>query len=238
MLLIHENTVRGRTTMGWLDSHHTFSFGGFKDPMRMGVGPLRVINDDRVIPGSGFSAHEHASMDILTYVLKGALRHEDSIGNISTITAGEVQLMSAGSGITHSEWNASEEETAHFLQIWLIPDAPGGTPTYQQRPLPVAPGMVHVAGGDGTDGAFALRSGAQVYRVTPAEGEVTSLPQPADAQATGRHGFVHIIEGLAEVEGERLRPGDALQASGEVLPDLTWLTPGEALYFDLPRHHG
>jgi quercetin 2,3-dioxygenase len=225
MLLIHENTARGRGRMGWVDAHYSFSFGNFNDPTRMGVGALRVLNEDFIVPGSGFAPHEHKDMDILTYVLSGHLRHEDSMGHASEIRAGEMQLMSAGSGVTHSERNGSESETAHLYQIWLIPDELGGAPSYQEL-VPQGAGMEAIAGGEGP---LHLRSDARVFRVRPAAGEVTHLAQ------RGRHGFVQIISGLAESEGESLRGGDGVQASGEALPDLTWITEGEALYFDLPR---
>ena len=136
--LIHDRNVRGRTQIGWLDSRHTFSFGGFYDPTRMGFRALRVINDDRVTPGAGFAAHSHQDMEIITYVLEGALEHKDSLGNGSIIQPGDAQIMSAGTGITHSEFNHSKTEPVHFLQIWIVPNERGVAPRYEQRSFPTA----------------------------------------------------------------------------------------------------
>ncbi|POF28299.1 pirin family protein [Roseibium marinum] len=231
MTLIHENMSRGHTGTGWLDSFHTFSFGSFRDPSRMGYGSLRVINEDRIIPGSGFAEHGHADMDILTLVLSGALRHKDTIGNETTIAPGEVQLMSAGSGIRHSEMNASDTEPAHFLQIWLIPETLGGAPTYQQAFLP-APGAARSWSllASGTPGVAPLRllSDTKVSIVHPLAGAETGVPV-----SSGRKTFLHVVEGLATLAGERISSGDGLQLGSEDIPALTWLTDGQALLFDM-----
>ena len=219
--------------MGWLKSDHTFSFGGFQDPTRMGYAALRVINEDRIAPGSGFSQHAHKDMDILTLVLSGALTHEDTLGNVATIAPGEVQLMSAGSGIRHSEMNASQSNAAHFLQIWLIPDRLGGAPTYQQAPLPArdrATDWTLLASGTDENAPLALLSDSHVSITYPREGIATSVPQ-----TRGRVSFVQIVEGVAMVEGERLGSGDGLQIGDEDMPDLTWLTDGQAILFDMRR---
>lgn len=234
MPLIHDSMARGRSQTGWLDAFHTFSFGNFRDPSRPGFGRLRVLNEDRIVPGAGFPPHDHAGMDILTYVLSGRLRHQDSLGHVAEIAAGEVQLMSAGTGITHAEMNASDTDTAHLLQIWLIPDDPGGAPQYRQHALPAEAGrdgLTRIAGGPAGPGILPLRSDTTVWLARPTEDEITRLPQEP-----GRKGFVHIVSGLARAEGEPLRGGDALQSDGGPLPDLHWQTEGEAIYFDMPAH--
>ncbi|MGN7292641.1 pirin family protein [Rhizobium sp. SAFR-030] len=232
MTLIHENTNRGHTDTGWLRSDHTFSFGGFQDPTRMGYGALRVINEDRIAPGSGFSEHGHAGMDIMTIVLDGTLAHKDTLGKRVTIKPGEVQLMYAGSGVRHSEMNNSGKDPAHFLQIWLIPDTTGGAPSYQQAAIPPAAGgdWTLVASGEGDGAALRLNSDTRVFLAEPEAGERTSIPV-----APGRKTFVHIIEGLAMIDGERLAGGDGLQVGDEVLPDIEWVTEGRALLFDMRR---
>ncbi|WP_299815586.1 pirin-like bicupin family protein [uncultured Roseibium sp.] len=231
MTLIHENMSRGHTRTGWLDSFHTFSFGNFRDPSRMGFGSLRVINEDRIIPGSGFAEHGHADMDILTLVLSGALRHKDTIGNEAIIAPGEVQLMSAGSGIRHSEMNASDTEPAHFLQIWLIPETQGGTPTYQQAFLP-APEAARtwslVASGTPGEASLRLLSDTKISIVHPLAGAETGVPV-----SNGRKTYLHVVEGLATLAGERISSGDGLQVGREGIPALTWLTDGHALLFDM-----
>ncbi|MEM1386727.1 MAG: pirin family protein [Pseudomonadota bacterium] len=228
MIKIHEKAVRGRTKTGWLDSYHTFSFGGFSDPNRMGFGNLRVINEDTVIPGSGFAAHDHDNMDILTLVLDGALRHDDDQGNRSHIIAGDIQAMSAGSGVRHSEMNASQAASAHFLQIWLIPDRVGGSPSYAQAKVR-AEGDVLLAGPEGSGALLPLRSATTLTLRRLDEDDVLGI-----AAASDRHRFVHVLDGLASAEGERVSAGDGLQIpAGETL-ELTSLTAGEALLFDMP----
>jgi quercetin 2,3-dioxygenase len=231
MILIHEGQNRGHTHMGWLDSYHTFSFGGFQDPTRMGYAALRVINEDRIVPGSGFGEHAHADMDIITLVLSGQLQHKDTLGNVATVSPGEVQLMSAGSGIRHSEMNASDVNPAHFLQIWMIPDKTGGAPTYQQAPLPIADeagSWQLLAAGEGQDAPVHLLSDSRIWIASPREGAHMAVPSAAD-----RKMFLHIIAGLANVDGERLGSGDALQIGHETMSDLQWLTDGQALLFDM-----
>lgn len=228
MITIHQKAIRGHTKSGWLDSYHTFSFGSFQDPMRMGFGNLRVLNEDTIIPGSGFSTHGHADMDILTYVTKGQLRHEDDQGNVSLISAGEAQLMSAGDGVTHSERNASDTDTAQLLQIWLIPDAPGGVPTYAQKTVP-QDGDVLLAGPPATDPLLTLKSDTTVQLIRAAEGSSTALDDPDTLR------FVHLIDGLAFAEGERLSAGDGLQIPAGETTALDWSTDGTVLLFTMPR---
>lgn len=230
MILIHEKANRGLTRMGWLDSHHTFSFGGFSDPTRMGFGNLRVINEDHVIPGAGFAAHRHESMDILTVVLSGTLRHEDDQGHVQTIRAGEVQMMSAGTGIEHSEYNASEIEPAHVLQIWMIPDHPGGAPSYARAALPDGTGVIRLAAR--TDALLPLRSESVVRLVRAEADDRLEVGTPTGVS------FVHIVSGLIDAEGERISAGDALQLPRGESASLRWLTDGAALVFDMPAQTG
>ncbi|WP_417772860.1 pirin family protein [Stappia sp.] len=231
MPLIHENMSRGHTRNGWLDSYHTFSFGGFQDPTRMGFGALRVINEDRIIPGSGFSEHDHDNMDILTLVLSGKLRHRDTIGNETTIAPGTLQLMSAGRGVRHSEMNASTTEAARFLQIWLIPDTFDGEPTYQQAALPAredAQGWTLLASGNPGEAPLRLLSPTRISIAHPRAGHAIGLPRSDD-----RLLYVHVVEGIATMDDERLVAGDGLQLGREEVPDLSWATDGQVLLFDM-----
>ena len=233
MTLIHESMNRGHTDTGWLNSYHTFSFGGFQDPTRMGFGALRVINEDRIAPGSGFSEHGHADMDILTLVLSGKLTHKDTLGNAVTIAPGEAQLMYAGSGVRHSEMNASGEKPAHFLQIWLIPDVRGGTPRYQQAALPAGEksgSWSLLASGSGGEAALQLHSDTQLSLTTARDGDRTPIPT-----RPGRIAFLHIIEGVAMLEGERLATGDGVEIGDDQFDNLVWATDGRALLFDMKR---
>jgi quercetin 2,3-dioxygenase len=227
MITIHQNSVRGHTRSGWLDSFHTFSFGSFNDPKRMGFGNLRVLNEDTIIPGAGFAPHRHQSMDILTYVLKGQLRHEDDQGNVSLISAGEAQLMSAGHGVSHSEWNASQADPAHFVQIWLIPDSPGGAPSYAQKALPAGDDVM-LAGPKGSGALLELRSATSLRLVRAAEADQTLLT------STGTRRFVHLLDGLAYAESERLTAGDGLQIPPDDGTTLRWASDGAALVFTMP----
>ncbi len=231
MITIHEKAIRGHTRSGWLDSYHTFSFGTFQDPMRMGFGNLRVLNDDTIIAGSGFAPHPHEDMDILPYVTKGRLRHEDDQGNVSLISAGEAQLMSAGDGVFHSERTASPSETAQLLQIWLIPDQRGGAATYAQQPVPQS-GDVLLAGPAGTDAFLHLRSDTTVRLIRATDGGTTALP---DADTLR---FVHLIDGLAHAGGECVSAGDGLQIPAGEVTSLDWTTSGAALLFTMPRRRG
>ncbi|WP_138470863.1 pirin-like bicupin family protein [Poseidonocella sp. HB161398] len=221
MILIHENMSRGRSQKGWLDAQHTFSFGTFEDPARMGFARLRVLNEDRIVPGAGFAAHDHADMDILTLVLSGRIRHEDSLGNRAELAPGSLQLMRAGRGVTHSEVNASQDETAHALQIWLIPDAPGGDPGYQSAPL--AEGLLA-----SREGPLQLGSDTRISYLRADDGSRTELPV-----APGRAVFVQVLEGLARMEDERIAAGDGL-ALEETPPALDWQSEGALLVFDMP----
>lgn len=228
MIIIHQKAIRGRTKAGWLSSYHTFSFGAFHDPNRMGFGNLRVLNDDTIIPGSGFAPHHHEDMDILTYVTKGQLRHEDDQGNVSLISAGEAQLMSAGRGVTHSERNASDSETAQLLQIWLIPDHPGGASTYAQKSVPQT-GDVLLAGPPESGALLDLKSQTTVQLIRAGDGGSTLLERPDSLR------FVHLMDGLAFADDERLSAGDGLQIPVGDMTSLDWATDGAALLFTMPR---
>ncbi|MEO1397313.1 MAG: pirin family protein [Pseudomonadota bacterium] len=226
--------MRGHTNMGWLDSFHTFSFGGFNDPKRMGHRALRVINEDRVIGGAGFGEHDHANMDILTYVISGRLRHEDSLGNIASIDPGEIQLMSAGTGIRHSEMNASFTDPVHFLQIWIIPEVQDVTPRYAQVPVSAKSTLGRfglIAGPDEEAeeaAAVPLHSTTRVYFTRLPEGEAAEHAFTPD-----RHGFLQVIDGMIEIEGERLTAGDGLQFSKQEFCTVAAMSEAEVMLFDL-----
>ena len=229
---IHDRDARGQSRTGWLDSRHTFSFGQFMDPNRMGFGPLRVINDDRVIPGAGFPTHGHRDMEILTYVLSGALAHKDSLGNGSVIRPGEIQRMSAGTGITHSEMNASKTDPVHFLQIWVEPEKAGLPPSYEQTAINVEPGSADwtlIAGPRGGDGAVTLHQDVQMFAAKPSAGQSIDFPSQAN-----RCGYIHIVEGQIALEGEILRSGDGLELAAGQSVLMTAQSEGHALYFDVP----
>jgi redox-sensitive bicupin YhaK (pirin superfamily) len=231
MLTSSPATARGRTKTSWLDSRHTFSFGEWYDPRHMGFRVLRVINDDRVAPGGGFPTHGHADMEILSYVLDGGLEHKDSMGTGSVIRPGDVQRMSAGTGVRHSEQNASRAEPVHFLQIWILPDRRGHAPGYEQKTFPEAErrGRLRlVASGDGRDGSVSLHQDLALWAGTFAEGERAELPL-----AAGRHAWIHVARGAATVNGQRLGDGDGAAVSDERALTIEG-HGGELLVFDLP----
>lgn len=231
MPLIHDKAVRGKTRTGWLDSHHTFSFGGFRDPARMGHGRLRVLNEDIVIPGAGFGEHGHEEMDILTYVISGALKHTDSMGNTSVITAGELQHMYAGTGVTHSEMNASATDPVHFLQIWIIPEHTGGSPAYFQTALDLDARrnmFIPVAGPESDEARAVLRSDTWIQMARLDEGvTITKNFSP------GRAGFLQVVSGIVEIEGQRLTAGDGLQFEAVDVCTITAGTDADLILFDL-----
>ena len=230
MALIHEKSLRGRTRIGWLDSHHTFSFGGFNDPARMGHRALRVLNDDVVAPGAGFGRHGHQEMDIVTYVISGALQHGDSIGNQSVIHAGEFQHMYAGTGVLHSEMNASETEEVHFLQIWIVPERTGGEPTYFQISVDLdnqRNRFIQVAGPDHHDQQAQLHSDTAIFMAHLDDGATVRKDF-----TSGRAGFVHIVKGVVDIAGNRLSAGDGLQFDA-TLCEITASSEAELMMFDL-----
>jgi redox-sensitive bicupin YhaK (pirin superfamily) len=222
----------GPAHVTWLDSRHTFSFGDYYDPAWMGFGVLRVINEDRVAPGAGFPTHGHANMEILSYVLSGALSHEDSSGGGGVIRAGELQWMSAGHGVRHSEFNGSQTEPVHFLQIWLQPDRVNAAPAYDQRPAATGEGWQLLASSDGRDGSLAIRQDAQLWAVRPQPGATLARELSAS-----RRYWLHVAQGEVEVNGRALHAGDALGFSEEAGP--LQVTGGagsnaDVLLFDLP----
>ncbi len=213
MMTFRPATDRGHAQHGWLDSHHTFSFSGYHDPRHMGFRALRVINDDRVAAGRGFDEHPHRDMEIISYVLEGQLAHEDSMGTGSVIAPGDVQRMSAGSGVTHSEFNGSKTRPVHFLQIWLLPDATGIAPGYEQKTFTVAEKLGKlrlVASPAGTDGSVTLHSDASLHAGLFDAGHAATLEL-----ADGRHAWVHVASGEATVNGKPMREGDGAAFSGE-----------------------
>ena len=231
MLTLRPSAERGRADHGWLESRHSFSFGGYRDPKHMGFGDLLVINEDRVAPGAGFSTHAHDNMEILSYVIEGALEHRDSIGTGSVIRPGEIQRMSAGTGIRHSEYNASPSEAVHFLQIWIRPSADGIAPGYAQATLPVADGEARldvIAQPEAGEGTVALHQDARLYRGTMGAGDTLTLPLAAT-----RRGWVQMIHGAADVGNVALAAGDGLAITEEAAPELKASAATEFLFFDL-----
>jgi len=229
--LIHDRHARGHTKLGWLDSYHTFSFGGFYDPKRMGFRSLRVINDDRVVPGAGFGAHSHRDMEILTYVLEGALEHKDSLGTGAIIYPGEAQIMSAGTGITHSEFNPSETEPVHFLQIWILPDRQGLQPRYEQRAFPLEEkrGKLRlIAAKDGREGAVTIHQDVDLYTSVLEAGDVVTHDLKQN-----RYAWLQIAQGVATLSGHELRAGDGVQLSGTEQLKISTDIGAEILLFDL-----
>ncbi len=222
---------RGHADHGWLDTRHTFSFADYYDPQHMGFRALRVINEDRVAPGQGFGTHGHRDMEILSYVLEGALAHKDSMGTGSTIRPGDVQRMSAGSGVLHSEFNASANEVVHFLQIWILPDEGGLAPGYEQKHFSTADkqGRLRlIASPDGREGSVTIHADARVYAGRFGAGESAALKL-----ADGRHAWVHVARGRARVAGQELGPGDAVGLSGESSVAVEGVEDAEVLVFDL-----
>lgn len=232
MITIRKSSERGHAMHGWLDSRHTFSFAGYQDPEHMGFGPLRVINEDRVEPGKGFAAHSHRDMEIVSYVLEGALEHRDSMGNGSVIQPGDVQMMRAGTGVTHSEYNHSKHEPVHFLQIWIVPDTAGLAPAYGQRHFSEDErrGRLRlVASSDGRDGSLQVRQDASMY--------ASMLDAGASVKhdlAPGRRAWVQMIRGRADVGGSTLEGGDGAAIEGETSVAIRADASCELLLFDLP----
>jgi len=231
MLDVYQADSRGRSRFDWLDSRHTFSFGGYVDPERMGVSVLRVINDDRVAPGAGFAPHGHRDMEIVSYVLEGGIAHRDSSGGEGVLTPGEVQLMSAGTGITHSEFNASRDEPLHFLQIWIRPARPGSPPGYQQARFfhDGERGIKLVAAPDGLLGALRIHQDARLYIARLAAGEHIGL-----SLDSSRVGYLHLARGEVAIGGTRLGAGDGARLLRTADPLVTARADSELLFFDLP----
>jgi redox-sensitive bicupin YhaK (pirin superfamily) len=230
MISIRRSHERGGANFGWLDSKHTFSFGNYYDERHMGFSALRVINDDRVTPGAGFDTHGHRDMEILSYVLEGEIAHKDSEGNIATLPVGEFQLMSAGSGIRHSEFNPSRTNGLHFLQIWIQPNVYGGAPGYQQKDFGRQPGLTLAVSPDGEAGSLVIKQDARIYQLLLEPNGQAILP--AD---NARHYYVHVIDGELDIAGEIARPGDGAKlADIDVLELNAKAQAVKALVFDLP----
>jgi redox-sensitive bicupin YhaK (pirin superfamily) len=232
MLTVRRASERGHADHGWLDTYHTFSFADYHDPGFMGFSVLRVLNDDTVAPGGGFPPHSHRDMEIISYVLDGGLQHQDSMGNGSVIVPGEVQRMSAGTGVTHSEHNASKVDPVHFLQIWILPRRTGLPTGYEQKFYPddEKRGRLRlVASPDGALGSVQIQQDVRMFAaLLRAEEKVTH------AFASGRKGWLHVARGSADVNGTPLRAGDGVAIDGEKQIQVGSKLSGEVLLFDLP----
>jgi redox-sensitive bicupin YhaK (pirin superfamily) len=233
MLTIRKARDRGYADHGWLKSFHSFSFADYHDPAQMGVGNLRVINEDRIAPGTGFGTHSHRDMEIVSYVLSGALGHKDSIGNGATIVPGEVQRMSAGSGIAHSEFNHAADQTTHFLQIWLLPNQRGIAPGYEQKAFADTDkrGRLRlVASSDGRDGSVTIHADASMRAGLFDGDERAELALDAK-----RLGYVQVVRGEARINGQALAAGDAAKLDGEARLVIDQGRAAEVIFFDLAR---
>lgn len=231
MLEVRKSEDRGHANHGWLDSHHTFSFAGYYDENHMGFGPLRVINEDRVNAGGGFGTHGHRDMEIISYVLEGELAHRDSMGTGSVIRPGDVQRMSAGSGVRHSEFNHAKDQTTHFLQIWIQPNVNGIPPSYEEKHFAAEEkrGRLRlIASSDGAEGSVLIHQDAKLYAGLFDGAEAASLPL-----AAGRRAFVHVVRGAVTVNGVALKTGDALKVADVATIDISNGEAAEVLVFDL-----
>ena len=231
MLTVRKSQDRGYADHGWLHSYHSFSFAGYYDPEHMGFGNLRVINEDRIAPGMGFGTHGHRDMEIISYVLSGELAHKDSMGNVKGIPPGDVQRMSAGTGVQHSEFNHAEGQTTHFLQIWLLPDVQGVAPGYEQKTFADAEKrgrLRRVASPDGAEGSVRVNADATLYAGLIDGSESASLVlDPA------RKAYVHVVRGSLKANGQALSAGDAALIEQETALALTEGRDAEVLVFDL-----
>jgi quercetin 2,3-dioxygenase len=229
MIEIRRSDERGPADHGWLKSRHTFSFAGYYDPKYMGVSALRVINDDQVAPGKGFATHSHQDMEIISYVKKGVIEHKDSMGNIERLPPGEFQLMSAGTGVTHSEYNPSHSEPLEFLQIWIQPNVYGIKPGYQQKKFAARQGLQLIASPDARDESLLLHQDAYLYRLLLDKNNTATY-----LLKTTRTAFIHVISGVFSVHGTQLKNGDGATIKDVTAIDFVGIETGEALVFDLP----
>lgn len=231
MITFRDRMARGQSRTGWLDSRHTFSFSDYHDPAQMGFRSLRVLNEDRVVPGAGFPRHSHKDMDIVSYVLAGELEHKDSLGNGAVIQPGDVQRMTAGTGILHSEFNPSKTAPVHFLQIWIIPDRAGLPPSYEQKAFPAAErsGRLRlVAAPDGRDGAVTLHQDARLFVADLAAGQ-----SAAHQLGRGRGAWLQVARGIIALNGTEMREGDGAAVEDEPSMVIAADTDAEILLFDL-----
>jgi redox-sensitive bicupin YhaK (pirin superfamily) len=231
MLTLRKSQERGYADHGWLKSYHSFSFANYHDPQHMGFGNLRVINEDRIAPGKGFGTHGHRDMEIISYVLEGNLAHKDTLGNVKGIPPGDVQRMSAGTGVQHSEFNHAPDQTTHFLQIWIEPNVTGIPAGYEQKTFPDSEkrGRLRlVASPDASEGSVTIHADARLYAGLFDAGESCNLPL-----APGRKGYVHVVRGEIDVNGKRLAAGDAAKLDGETRIELSSGKQAEVLVFDL-----
>jgi len=232
MVEIRRAAERGHAEHGWLDSWNSFSFADYYDPAHMGFGPLRVINEDRIQPGTGFGTHAHRDMEIISYVLEGALAHKDSMGTGSTIVPGDVQRMSAGRGVQHSEFNHAKDAATHFLQIWIEPSVRGIAPSYEQKHFDASAkrGRLRlVASPDGAEDSVKIHQDARIYAAL-----LDGAERATHALAAGRRAYVHMVRGRLTVNGTPLQAGDAAKLSGVAEIELEKGEGAEALLFDLP----
>lgn len=231
MMDVRHANERGLADFGWLNSRHTFSFGQYYDPQFMGFGPLRVINEDRVEPGRGFDTHGHQDMEIISYVLSGSLEHKDSIGNGSTILPGDLQRMSAGTGVRHSEYNGSDSEPVHFLQIWILPERQGMEPGYQQTHFPAEEkqGQLRLIGSrDGRNGSVTIHQDVDLYATILGEGDVVS-----HSIAPTRMGWIQVARGSAKINDQVIEAGDGVAFEGGTQVSLAGTGDAELLLFDM-----
>ena len=230
MMKIRKSNERGRANHGWLDTYHTFSFANYFDPQHMGFRSLRVINDDTVLGGGGFDTHPHRDMEIITYVLDGALQHRDSMGHEAVMRAGDVQRISAGTGIQHSEFNASERDPVHLLQIWMLPERKGLTPGYAEKSFASAHTgqLTLLTSKDGRDGSIRINQDADLFLAKLKAGDKVAHPLPP-----GRHAWVQVAEGEVTVNGHPLTAGDGAALSDEPAVEITGRAPAQVLVFDL-----
>jgi len=232
MITMRRSAERGHANHGWLDSFHSFSFADYYDPAHMAFGPLRVINEDRVEPGMGFGTHGHRDMEIVSYVLEGELEHKDSMGTGSVIVPGDVQRMSAGKGVLHSEFNPSRERRVHFLQIWIEPAVRGIAPSYEQANIPAEAKrgrLALIAGPEGSGAAVTIHQDARLFATL-----VDGAERVTHSLAPGRRAYVHVARGRVHVNGEQLGAGDAAKLEGEGSLALDRGEAAEVLLFDLP----
>jgi quercetin 2,3-dioxygenase len=228
MITVRNANERGHTQLSWLDSHHTFSFDQYYDAQNMAFGPLRVINEDRVAPGKGFGTHSHRDMEIITYVIEGELKHQDSLGTGSVIRPGEIQKMSAGSGIMHSEFNVSNENSVHFLQIWIVPDKHGIQPRYEQKSFNLAAGQLKLLGAPDRQGLISIQQKVNLYGLSAERGMSIS-----HALKSGEDAWVQIVNGSCTVNGRELKAGDGAAITNESEIEIAAKRRSELLLFEI-----